>query len=222
MLFAAGLGTRMGSLTKDRPKPLLSFSGRPLIDHAFDLVDKADIETTAVNLHHHGEQVRRHLSGRPDVVFSDESGLLRETGGGLKAALPLLPGDAVYTLNSDAAWSDHSALSALARAWWPDRMEALLLLCPIDRCLNRDAPGDFTMNPDGRLKRVGPMVYTGAQIIARGPVEAEQDEVFSLNAVWEKMIARSTIYGVIYGGYWADVGTPAGLEIAETMLEAGE
>ncbi|MGB0959407.1 MAG: NTP transferase domain-containing protein, partial [Halocynthiibacter sp.] len=36
MLFAAGFGTRMKSLTKERPKPLIEVSGKPLLDHALD------------------------------------------------------------------------------------------------------------------------------------------------------------------------------------------
>ena len=43
MIFAAGLGTRMGELTRDRPKPLIEVAERPLIDHALDLVRGAGI-----------------------------------------------------------------------------------------------------------------------------------------------------------------------------------
>ena len=218
MLFAAGLGTRMGPLTKDRPKPLLKLAGRALIDHAFDLVDAGGIGTSVVNLHYLGEQIRQHLAGRRDVVFSDEADLLLETGGGLKAALPLMTGDAVFTLNSDAAWSNCSALPTLAKNWAPERMEALLLLAPLYRCRNRTEPGDFSLAPDGRLSRGGPMVYTGAQIISRNPVEAEPSDVFSLNVIWDRMTARGTLYGAVYDGYWADVGSPEGLKIAQEML----
>lgn len=218
MLFAAGLGTRMGELTRSRPKPLLPLAGRPLIDHALDLVDAAGIGTTVVNLHHHANQIRAHLQRREGVVFSDEAGKLLETGGGLKAALDLLPGDAVFTLNSDAAWSDDTALQTLAKAWDPGGMDALLLLAPLESCHNREAPGDFSLSPDGRVTRGGSMVYLGAQIIARAPVEAEPGKVFSLNSVWNRLIDRGGLFGAIYGGTWADVGTPEGLIAAERML----
>ena len=37
MVFAAGLGTRMGDLIRDKPKPLIEVGGRALLDHALSL-----------------------------------------------------------------------------------------------------------------------------------------------------------------------------------------
>ena len=74
MLFAAGLGTRMRELTRERPKPLLTVAGRTLLDHALDLTDGAGLVRRVVNTHYLGEQVSAHLEGRPGIRPRDEIG----------------------------------------------------------------------------------------------------------------------------------------------------
>ena len=72
MIFAAGFGTRMGALTKGRPKPLIEVAGRALIDHALGLVAEYAPPRTVVNLHYRADQLAAHLAGR-DVILSHET-----------------------------------------------------------------------------------------------------------------------------------------------------
>ncbi|MGB3314393.1 MAG: NTP transferase domain-containing protein, partial [Albidovulum sp.] len=130
MLFAAGLGTRMGGLTADRPKPLIEVAGRALIDHALALVGGAQIGRVVVNLHYLPDQIRAHLANRQEITFSDETDTVLETGGGLKQALPSLGPDPVFTLNTDAVWTGANGLTELRTAWNPAEMDGLLLLVP--------------------------------------------------------------------------------------------
>lgn len=221
MIFAAGFGTRMGELTKDRPKPLIPVAGRALIDHALEVGDRAGVARTVVNTHYKADQMAAHLAGR-GIVISHEPEIL-ETGGGLKAALSLLGDGPVAILNSDGIWTGANPLAQLAQAWDPARMEALLLLLPLDRTLAHGPKGDFRLAADGRLSRGQggeDHVYIGAQILKPQRIAATADAVFSLNKSWTEMIAAGTAFGVIHDGQWCDVGKPEGIAEAERLLHS--
>ncbi len=218
MIFAAGFGTRMGELTRDKPKPLIEVAGEPLLDHALKLIEGHGADKTVVNLHYKAKMIRDHLLGR-SVTFSDETAEILETGGGLKAALPLLGTDPVFTMNSDAVWSGPNPLNVLRDAWDPDKMDALLLCVPPENAVGHAGSGDFRIATDGRLSREGGLVYSGAQIIKTSLVAAHTEEKFSLNVVWDKMLDDQTLFGIPYTGCWCDVGHPEGVRLAEEMLE---
>ncbi|MCI2394705.1 nucleotidyltransferase family protein [Aliiroseovarius sediminis] len=219
MIFAAGRGTRMGALTQTLPKPLIPVAGKPLIDHALALIDDSTIEQTIVNLHHLGDQLIDHLADR-DITFSDETPRLLETGGGLKQALALLDGDDLVTLNSDAVWTGPNPVTVLLNAWNPDRMDALLMLIAPENAVGHKGQGDFLMGPDGSLRRGAGLTYTGCQIIKTAAVAGVAQDVFSLNVVWDRLLADGRVFGIEHGGRWCDVGHPEGITLAETMLRA--
>lgn len=220
MLFAAGLGTRMGALTAAMPKPLIPVAGKPLIDHALALADQAGITTRVANLHYRGDQIAAHLAGR-NVALSWERAQILETGGGLRAALPLLGGGPVMTLNTDAVWTGANPLQELAHAWDEARMDALLLLLPVAQATGHSGTGDFLLDGENRLERAKGAagdVYLGAQIIRPDLLAQIPEKVFSLNLLWDKMIAQGRAYGLIHQGGWCDVGRPEGITMAEALL----
>ena len=218
LLFAAGFGTRMGVLTADRPKPLIKVAGEPLIDHALALADGFGPLTRVANAHYKAGMLADHLADK-NVTVSAETPDILDTGGGLRAALPLLKTDPVFTLNTDAVWSGPNALRLLADAWDGDRMDALLLCVPLPRALGRQGGGDFSLGPEGQLIRGGDLVYTGAQILRTGGLADIPDRVFSLNLLWNRIAETGRLHGLTYPGRWCDVGRPEGIELAERMLD---
>ena len=208
----------MGALTADRPKPLIPVAGKTLLDHALALADAAPVGPKVANLHYRRNQIRAHLGARPDIALSEEVPDILETGGGLRLALPLLGDGPVMTLNTDAVWTGPNPLTALAQAWDPSRMDALLLLVPPTRAIGHTGRGDFTMAPDGGLTRAPGLVYSGAQILRTGDLAAIPDTAFSLNRIWDLMQARGRLYGVLHPGGWCDVGRPDCIPLAKAML----
>jgi len=217
MLFAAGKGTRMGALTADRPKPMIPVAGRPLVDHALDLARAADVTRIVANTHYKPEPLLAHL---PDDIAIAHEDFLLETGGGLRAALPLLGEGPVMTLNTDAVWTGANPLAELLAAWDPETMDGLLLLLPAARATGHKGNGDFVR--DGtRLNRARGQagdVYLGAQILKPEGLHAIPDTVFSLNLLWDRMIAGGRLHGIIHDGGWCDVGHPEAIPLAEGLL----
>lgn len=218
MIFGAGLGTRMGALTKDRPKPLIEVAGRPLIEYALALARDAEIGRIVVNVHAHPNMMRDWLASEaPDVLISYEADLL-ETGGGLKRALPLLGDGPVLTLNSDMVWTGRNPLTRLISVWDAERMDGLLCLVPRADAPSHAGAGDFELSKDGRIPQRGAsFVYAGAGIIQPHTLDGFEGR-FSLNPVWDRIVAAGRLQGVIHGGPWVDVGRPTGIALAEAAL----
>ncbi|WP_134680977.1 nucleotidyltransferase family protein [Paracoccus ravus] len=217
MIFAAGKGTRMAPLTDVTPKPLIEVGGQTLLDRALSLGAGAGTGHVVVNTHHLGAQIRDHVAGR-GIAVSDESDLLLETGGGLRKALPLLGGGPVITMNPDVVWTGVNPISALLDAW-DDSMDALLMLVPLAQTHGRAGGGDFSLDPSGHLIRKGDLVYGGAQIIRPDRLAEIPDHVFSLNRLWDLLIADGRAHGLIHDGEWCDVGRPDCIPLAEALLD---
>ncbi len=233
MVLAAGYGTRMRPLTETTPKPLLEVAGRSLLDHILDHLKRAGIEKIVINLHHLGEAIEKHLADfdGAELVFSYEREELLETGGGIKAALPLLGEEPFFAINGDVVWLDGvvPCLQRLAETWDPACMDALLLLHPTITAFGYDGDGDFMMSPDGLLRRriereVAAFLFAGVQILHPRLFAGAPDGAFSLNRLYDKAIENQRLHGLRHDGEWFHVGTPAALRLADELLheEIGE
>ncbi|MCA8898822.1 MAG: nucleotidyltransferase family protein [Hyphomonas sp.] len=227
MVLAAGLGTRMRPLTGERPKPLIEVRGRALIDRTLDALAGAGVNRAVVNVHYLADQVEAHLKSRTDmeIVISDERGEVLETGGALAKARALLGDDPVFVANTDAFWAPASSqpVEALAAAFDPGRMDALLLVADTGQTLGFDGAGDFFLQDDGALIRRGeadsaPYAYCGLRIICPQLYDAEPVERFSALRVWDRLILQRRLHGLVLDRFWLHVGDPQALKDADMWL----
>jgi MurNAc alpha-1-phosphate uridylyltransferase len=231
MVLAAGLGQRLRPLTDSRPKPLIEVAGRAILDHVLDALAAAGVKACVVNTHYLGAMIDQHLAGRvlPRVEISAEEDLL-DTGGGVVKARPRLGAGPFLIANGDILWHDGPSAPALARlaaAFDPQRMDGLLLVAPVEGAVGYDGSGDFFLGPDGCLSRRGdapsaPFVFTGVQILNPALLDAAPDGAFSLNLLYDRAIAAGRLYGLAHDGAWFHIGTPAGRDLAEAAIAAGD
>lgn len=231
IILAAGLGLRMRPLTDHLPKPLVRVAGKCLVDYALDFVESAGIGTVVVNASYLADMLETHLKTRkhPNVRVSREQQPL-ETGGGIREALKYLGREPFVSVNGDVICLNRGehALKRLREAWDEKRMDALLLVQPVERTVGYDGPGDFFVGPDGAITRRGerlsaPYVFAGIQLLhPRFFTGCPPEGPFSLNLLYNRGTHDNgtlhRVFALPHQGDWLHIGDPAGVKAAETYF----
>lgn len=103
VLMAGGLGTRLGPITRETPKPMVLIAGKPMIQHLIESVRDEGFSDFAISVNHHAEQIERHFGD--GQRFGVAIQYLREerplgTAGSLSLLSPV-PSEAVVVINAD-------------------------------------------------------------------------------------------------------------------------
>ena len=105
MIFAAGLGTRFKPWTDEHPKALAVVNRKSLLQRNVEYLQSFGIKDVVVNVHHFSEQiieaVKKSYGWGSNIMISDESDELMDTGGGLIKAKEYLDDEPFVTLNAD-------------------------------------------------------------------------------------------------------------------------
>lgn len=235
LLLAAGYGTRLRPLTCTVPKALVEIGGRTLLDYSLERIARAGLERVFINVFHLKGEIRRYLSTAPnwglEIVIVEEE-ILLDTGGAIRNIEPMLESEFLLTLNVDALFGGDFDLGRVLKAHAENGLAPLatLVLRPDPAAekygeLGLDTQGRVTFflgRSFGEICNRG-LVYTGVQVLSRGIFShmPPRGTVFSITKDTHLSILGSgeVICGVIYEGYWSDVGTPERLE--QARLDAG-
>ena len=215
MLLAAGRGERMGELTSDRPKPLLSVGSETLIERHLRRLAEAGIDEIVINLSYRGELLQETVGDTSKwgqtIRYSDEGEPPLETAGGIIRALPLLGEDPFVLVSSDVVTTfDFSALD-------PGPHEGCLVMVPNP---THHPHGDFGLKPSGLLTTDPPLLTFSGVAVVRPSLFGDLDAgARPLRPVLDAAIAREALCGTLFEGLWMDVGTAERLAEARVALE---
>ncbi len=100
LIFSAGLGTRLYPLTADVPKALVEFGGKPLLYHSLCKMVGLPVSKVFINVHHFADKVVSYIDSVRtefpfEIIVSDESDMLLDTGGGIKRICNQLAGSLI-------------------------------------------------------------------------------------------------------------------------------
>ncbi len=105
LLFSAGLGTRLKPFTDNHPKALAVVNGKTLLERNIEYLNSFGVIDFVINVHHFAEQIEQFLKQNENfgvnILISDESDEVLETGGGLVKAKDLLGNEPFLVMNVD-------------------------------------------------------------------------------------------------------------------------
>ncbi len=217
MLLCAGLGTRLGRLSDERPKPMLPVCDLPILRYGIALLVGHGIRDLVINTHHKGDLIEREIGDGAAfgarVVYSREDPILG-TGGGLKHALPLLDPDGTdepfVSMNGKLIFDlDVTALLAAFRA-----RPGLLGMMVVRRVPDARAWGAVDVR-EGMVENVlgdGEHMFCGVHVtrpsVMRRLPDGESDSIRQGYLPW--MHAGGAVAAFEHErGYFAEHSTPA-------------
>jgi N-acetyl-alpha-D-muramate 1-phosphate uridylyltransferase len=106
MIFSAGLGTRFKPWTDRHPKALALVNGKSLLQRNVEYLQQFGIKEVIINVHHFAgqiiETIKKNNGWGSNIIISDETDGVLETGGGLLKTKGLFtPGERFITCNVD-------------------------------------------------------------------------------------------------------------------------
>lgn len=208
MILAAGIGSRLGEITKDKPKCLVEVKGKPLIKHVIERLQIAGVTSFVINSHHFADKVSAYIDGlKIDAVVLYEKELLG-TGGGLLNAKDYLKGD-FFLHNADVL--SEIDLVALYRAH--QESKNLATLAVMKRETKRALLFDDSMKLTGWSNQGGKYGFCGVQVLSENIFKHLVSPGSTIDAFVKASNEGERVFGFDIGeSFWADVGTPERLK----------
>jgi NDP-sugar pyrophosphorylase family protein len=234
MILAAGLGTRLGDLTRDTPKALIEVGGLPVVERVARRLVDAGADHLIINVHHFADGIIEFVRSRDDfgvtVTFSREDAAPLETGGGLLHASPLIRREGSFFLHNVDVLSDVD-LSAMYRAHVTSGALATL-------AVNRRQTKRYLLFDDaglcGRMGASGagaefhtdcadpvPFAFAGIHVIAPALLDLiTETGAFSIIDLYLRLVSEGRPIGKYDMGsaQWLEIGSPERLDEARRAL----
>ena len=227
-ILAGGLATRLRPITEKIPKLLVEVAGEPFFSHQLRLLKKAGLTRIVLCVGYLGEQiVAQYGDGAQwgvQIDYSFDGPKLLGTGGALIQALPKL-GDAFYVLYGDSYLPiDYLAVGDFfQRSGLPGLMTVYENRGRYETSNVWFEHGTIQLydkkNPVPRMQHVD----YGLGLFRAAAFEGfARDAVVDLAEVQKALVARHQLAGYEIKQRFYEIGSPAGLNELDALLQAGQ
>ena len=223
-ILCGGLGTRLRPVLSDRPKSMALIAGIPFLQLLLRGLKAQGVEEVVLGTGYRAKQIEEYFGTGAELgllLFYSREGEPLGTGGALKLAEPLL-GDPIVVLNGDSyvEWN-LGEMNELSQRKTADIVMILQAVPDVSRY------GSVSIDAEGRViefiekgARTGPgLINAGVYLLSKEVVTVlPAGRAVSLEREVFPNFLGKNFYGLVSRGTFIDIGIPADLERAQTLL----
>ena len=201
MILSAGYGKRLHPLTKNCPKPLLKIGNETLLSNTLKFLTEFGVKQVVINVHYLAEQIIDYIKKNKfnlaiNIVKEEEK--ILDTGGGILNAIQHFSDQPFLVINPDTIWSLKylDDLKLMKSNFLSKNQKCSMLVVNKEKSFDKNLKGDFNFeNGLVTKKKYLKYIYTGLQIIKPEAFSNINEEVFSLNKIWNQLIDKNELFG---------------------------
>ncbi len=227
VILAGGLATRLGDLTRNRPKSMVKVRGKPFLEYQIELLRREGITSIVLCIGHMGEPILRYFGDGTEygvnIEYSVEDRLLG-TAGALKKAESLLD-DAFFTMYGDSyLFLDFPTTMRYFKS--QDKLALMTVYKNYDRYdrSNTVVEGNL-VKQFSKKESARDMVYIeyGANIFNKEAVNMiPEDQFYSLDELFPQLIAMEELLAFEVEERFYEIGSPQGLNDFEEYIKGAK
>ena len=221
-VLVGGLGTRLGELTREVPKPMIEINGVPLLELQLGWYESFGIKKVVLGMGHKSHVITDYFNKKDlglKLIFSIEAEPLG-TAGALKLAGKHLPdeflfanGDLLTCFNLLDMIKQHHETDAVVTTALKKKQGDLSRFGTVEmQGLKIKRFVEKTSHPPSNLIHAGISIMKKEVLglIPEGKCSVEKE-------VYPKLAEQGKQYGYVINGAWVDVGIPGDLELARRI-----
>ncbi|MGH7045114.1 MAG: HAD-IIIA family hydrolase [Stellaceae bacterium] len=226
-ILCGGLGTRLGALTAQTPKPLLPVAGAPFLDMLLFELGRHGIREVLLLAGFAAAQIAEYAAASPlKARFGIDLAVTVEpegagTGGALWHARDRL--DPQFLLINGDSWFDINLLTLAAGAV---AQPAAIATIAIRSLADASRYGVVTLGALGRItgfgerpSQPGPGLVNGGVYVCRRALIGRLGRCCSLEAdIFPPLAAAGLLQGMRFDGYFIDIGVPQSYALAQHQV----
>ncbi len=225
ILLAGGFGTRLKSLTKDIPKPMVDINGRPFLDYLIKYLEKNKIKKIIFSVFYKSESIIDYYGSSIngiEIIYSIDKGPLG-TGGAILEALKICEEKHVLVINADTYFD--VKIESLLGLHLKKQNDITLSLKPMKKF---DKYGYVRTNKNGRVVGFEEKKFQengeidgGVYIINNNIFQGyKHEETFSFTDYIKNNLNQLKVGSIIFDDFFIDIGTLDDYSIAKNIFKS--